>query len=738
MNIAAGDVELIPIVASAEWNSVICEPDWSRFPVLFDDSGCSSLRDAFSKRRQPEALGRIVIRVQVGGSNGDVIVATPDSCEEMVAKRYALVTRRRYVAIDLRKISSHPEFPNFDSITLFAPPDLTELPRWLSPCRGERPGKGILKVGVISAQTLAKWTQVAARQLLALYGSWPLFSTPYERSDLLFLGTNYTGRGSQIELVENSQLTSTGRELACLLQSWQGTVFLNAHSRPHCGILPNADGAIGLCGLESGGSDGSCVHGTACLFSDSPIVNLRKLQCTNLFFNGCTTAAVASYRKDFLPSEALIAQAVCESGVCNFIGNDRAGHFGEIDQLWFMAACALGFRAAEAVCICDQYRVHIGHESEGSAVLFGDALSPPWPSPASSIGTACDDGEDALLIEWESGKRLLVAALVGRKWARLAKKNLVDVQTNTLGLNYVGILENPWADQSIFLAVTDSIEVAGPLTIRLITLETAAEVAAVGEKLALTNRGLSHSLLLPRFADALPVDRSAISQHVVRMRRAKTQLANLAYSRSLFEQLLEEEKSLVAQIDSALLKRCLDLAQERWIWHEDFASLESEGPARIDAACPACGAVASVTQSSSLADQGFSRETIACGFCGIVSDWPWPQLRIKINNCEAESALVAGTIAIANRGLNMREVQLGMSLRGCPSDEEESSRRFTCALSPGSVHAMRYRLTAATPKSGLMQLLLFAVSHGQIGVRSRMIFVGRHSDLEKIAHPHYS
>jgi len=708
------DVDLVRVGDSDELAAALRADDPTCFPVL-----CPGDADA--------TLTGISLRLSLEHGSGDVVVAAPGSVEEPLARRYALVTGRTFLSCSIGALPKHPRFDSLTSVTAFCPAELPDLPRLLAPLRSAR-GLGPLRLGLLGGQTPAHWSRMAARQL-AMNLAEAHGGTLGNDRELLFVGTHYLVEGQLVQDAPEHERRWDGELVARRLEDWRGTLFIGAHSRPHCGILPVGASAIGLCGTESGGEAGRCVHGTACLFDGRPRVNLRRLQCRNFFFNGCTTAALHPSREEFLPRAALLTHAVCESTVGNFVGNDRAGHFSDLDQLWFVAACALGLSAAEAVILVDHYRQAAGHEHEGAGVLFGDALSPPWPASPAQIGVVSLLGENACGIEWRGGKRLLVAGLPGSEWAEIAAQGMAVVRPEGASLDYAGILHHPWRDESLLLAVRSDDPTGGEIGLRLERRRSVGERPSSGDRLEAVAAGLRHSLSLPGFSDCLPVGADVVARRATELRRAARDRHNLARTTSISD---EQEAALAAQADTGLLLHCLDRSTDRWGWHGDFAELEQSDPARLGVACPACGAIASSTSSCSLIDSRLLRETIACGFCGIVSDWPWPELRVKLVARVASREIVAGAIGLLNRGEIERAVQFGVALRGSRPDETRSTRTFACTLHQGDTRVVAYQLTAAAPATGLMQLLLFAVCEGRIGVRSRMIFVGRGSEGESI------
>jgi hypothetical protein len=710
-NEAAADlpeIELQPVADQAGLTRALQTHDPRIFPVVSRSANGDDNRT--NSHHRPTLDRPLLSRPRFRPKAGDVVLASPRSIEEAVARRYALVTRRRFLPCSLKELPVYPGFAELTSVTAFCGPELSDLPRLMARVRQARRSSNPLRLGIITTRVPDRWSEVAARQLVD-----PAESSSGEEQ-ILFVGDGCHTHGEAVGNKDSKKLD--GASLAAQLERHHGTIFVTAHSRPHCGILPAQDGDIGLCGAPSGGDGGLCVHETACLFADRPRLSLRKLQCARMFFNGCTTAALGSAREAFLPPAALITHAVSESGTINYIGNDRAGHFDELDQLWFLAASALGMTPAEATIVVDGYRCTAGHESEGAAVLFGDALSPPWPTTA-AVALGVRDIDNSLRLDWPEGAQLVTARLSGKHWGERARRQTVSVRCRGGSLSYAGIVAHPWDDASLIIAVRH-----GKTPIEAIHIErkrTSRRSLPLGSLSQRTAQGLRHTLRIRGFDDGSVSGADQLSAIAAELQQFEGNGDNLSVASG---DLYNHERRLVGSAESAVLRRCLDRAADRWGWHADFAQLEKQEPAALGSRCPACGSTATSTSSRSLIEPRFKRMMIACGFCGVVSNWPWPDLRVRLTVRTASADVVEGVFGLVNGGNTSRNVRVGLALRGALSDEDLSQRTFDIESKPRSGQAWRYRLVAKAPSTGLMQLLLFAVVEGRIGVRSRMIFVG--------------
>jgi hypothetical protein len=575
---------------------------------------------------------------------------------------------------------------------------------------------------VLTAENAAKLSWVVAKQLL------PRSSDTDTRAATLIYGE--PSRGYSLTATGQWKYSYSAKELLNEYQEAKSTLILSSHSRPHCGLIQATDGIIGVCGLPTGGAGGVCVDGSACHFGESPRAILQESQAERIYFNGCTTAGVGTRRQDFLPRAALLCHAASRSNAREFVGNVRAGYYGEMDVHWFLAGSALGYTPAECVGIVESSRKQAGHEAIGSCLYFGDPTNPPWPTHGVVVGTVRQEA-DRLIIHWASGDRLLAARVPGRMWATLALEDRLSVRVRHPCFQSVTVIPDPWEDRTIVMAVVraeanHAAAISAAHEIALCPLAVPMD-RALGKVLSPAIAQLRWLALLPSFAKSCGDTARQLEEELLSLRRMASVREDLLLVDEKLDHLRGMEIAAATRYDAEIVDKALSLSMTRWNWSGESAPYLHATPRKQGATCPGCGGFASDNDLTGYIEPHIRRWSRFCGFCGMLFDLPIWALRVRIIE---ESLVVAGSqltgcVEISNDSAQPLQVTIGATIRGAGEMRAESTQKSRLLIEPGATTSFGFTLVPANAPVELMQMFVFIAHAGAFGVLARMLLFGR-------------
>jgi hypothetical protein len=506
-----------------------------------------------------------------------------------------------------------------------------------------------------------------------------------------------------------------------------GVLLIDAHSRPHCGILEVADGFAGMCGLSSGGAGGRCVDGTACYFGTAPRAVLQEMRAERVFFNGCTTAGVGGRRDDFLPRAAMVSHAVLRGAARELIGNVRSGHYDETDLDWFLAAAALGYTPAQSVEVLATARMSAGRETIRSALYFGDASNAAWPVEGVAVGEVASVKE-GVLIRWPRADRVLAARVPGRTWSDLAGRDLLYAGTPHASPPRIEVIADPFDDASIVLAVPRRAGEPSPAEV-VVGLSALPEPLdrSIGSTLAQAIEHVRWLEGLPVFAKLLANGSRQLEEELLMLRRATGARADVAMLPQRLAYARQAEDQAARRFDRLLIDEALARTRGYWNWQREYDARVNATPRRHRSSCPFCGAFANDVDAVDWASPRIERATKVCAYCGIVADLPaWP-LRVRyVPEALASSATeLTGRAEVSNDGVRTRRVSIGVAIERGGEVQANSIEKGEIVVGPGDTSSFAFSLVPARPVFEIFQLRLYVASEGAFGALSTFVRFGR-------------
>lgn len=701
--------------------ALLAEDEHDVLPLCFTEAEQDEIARTVDPALAQLAPGHELVytTVSVEASPDDVVLVTSDAPESRLASRYAAITGRRLLRdATFRSQGSAPR-----TLTWFCPLDETDMASALEGLHAALAPGPLPPLGVLTAESPARLSWLLAKQLLPSDGDDASTTLVSSEPTAQRPGASLTCVGSEWTV---SDAVST-------IHRTTGTILINGHSRPHCGLLPTADGLVGICGLASGGADGRCVDGTACHFGEAPRVVLQRVEARRIYFNGCTTAGVGTRRPEFLPPAAMVAHAALRGRVREYVGNVRTGLYGEEDLDWFLGASALGHTPAQSVRVVEAARRATGREVIPSALYFGDASNPAWPVEGVVVGEAELVGE-RVVVRWSRSDRVLVARVPGATWAELAACDRLHVWTTHPSHPSVSVLADPWSEDSLVLAVPRIRSPApaggeGPEDPVSVELRPLAEPIdrTLGETLASAIehlRGLQGS---PTFTSVVADVPWRLEQELVALRRDATARSSLTLLPELLAHWRAQEAVAARRLDSSLVATALTRAQQRWSWGLEYIHRVQAVPRPQRASCPGCGALAIDIDYVDHASPRMVRTVEVCGYCGIVEDLPaWPlRPRLLDETLHVSSTELRGRVEIDNVGARPRVVVLGATVRGAGQMRPSSRAMAELEIAPSATASFDFSLLPELPMTELMQTWVFVASEGAIGLVGRMLLFGR-------------
>ena len=658
--------------------------------------------------------------LDIRGGPDDWVLAPPSGLEALLARRYAAITDRPLVLIDLAA-GRRPSIPSGKPRSITSLCRLNEqdmaatlhaLCRLLMARLGEMP-----RLGVLTSESAATLSVLLAKQLL------PARSDPNDRTTVV--SRTPPSPQSSLRVIDGGL---TMREIASGIHDAKGTLFLNAHSRPHCGIFAAADGLVGLCGLASGGRDGRCVAGSVCSFRESPRAVLQDLNASRVYFNGCTTVGVGTRRTDFLPRDAMVGHAILRGGARELVGNVWSGHYDDSDVHWFLGASALGYTPAECVEIVTAARASTGREFLRSLLYVGDATNQRWPVAGVSVAEA-EATPDGARLRWSQVEPVLVARLPDRSWAELAERDQLYVVARPRSRPVVSLVRDPFSEASLVLVLPrHAVAGDGPdLEVVLRALPRPVERSA-GRVLARAVRHVRWIERLPAFAKSLTNASHQLEDELVALRRAQAWRHDVGMLPELLSYAREREEETAIRFDRRIVDEALARTRGYWNWHNEYAARVEARPRRQQSTCPVCGASAHDVDYQDWVDRSVRRTSRVCGFCGIVSDLPvWPlRAQFVAETLVPSETGLTGVVEIGNDGDRPRRVCLGVGVERGGEVLPGSKVRTELVVSSGETCTYSFCLTGAQPMSELLQTRLYLASEGAFGVLTAFVLFGRH------------
>lgn len=705
------------------WASLAAdEPDL--LPLCFTDAEREELARTVDLELAALADGEERSYATLGVATGasDAVLATTEGPALRFATRYAAITGRRLLPVTT---IDDPTRPRPSSLTWFCALDETDLASALAQLHealARAWGATPLPIGVLTAQSMARLSWLLAKQLLAR-------TSADDETSTTVVSSEPAAERAWASLTCVGADTSAASALSTI-EGTTGTILINGHSRPHCGLLPTAERLVGLCGLPTGGAGGRCVRGTACHFGEAPRVVLQQLQARRVFFNGCTTAGVGTRRRDFLPAEAMVGHATLRGGAREYVGNVRTGLYGEEDLDWFLGASALGFTPAASVAIVEAARSAAGREVIASALYFGDATNGAWPVQGVVVGEVAIEAGQATL-RWPRPDRVLVASLPGSRWAELARHDRLHVRTRHPSSPAVEVVVDPWSDASLVLAVPRSSTPPGdaglePVIVELVALADPID-RTLGDVLAPAIAQLRELEGAPTFTAMLSGAPAQLEQELVALRRAAAAPASLTLLPERLHHWRDQEARAARRFDAELIATALARAEQRWSWSAEYIHRMQAIPRPQPTTCPSCGGHAIDIDYRGYAESRLRRTTEVCGYCGIVLDVPqWPlQARFVDQALAVSPTELAGRVEVTNAGERSRTVTLGAAVRGAGRMRSSSRDRVELEIGPAQTATFELSLIPEAPMFELMQTWVFIACEGALGLIGRMLLFGR-------------
>ena len=661
---------------------------------------------------------RALARLAIAPGSADIVLVAPRAPELPLARRYAAVAARPLVIADAATLGAALGGRRPRSVTWFPSLDETDLAGSLVALRGAFAARlgHAPALGALTAETVAQLTWLLVKQLLP--------RDPREAT-LTFASTSETSErpSSSLAVLGTDHKVA---EVVRRLHGAAGTLLINSHSRPHCGILRVADGPVGLCGLASGGAGGRCIDGSACYFGEAPRVVMQDLRAPRVLFNGCSTANIGGRRADYLPRAAMVSHAALRSQARELVGNVRLVLSDEVDLDWFLAGSALGYPPAQGVELIEAARRASGREVLASALYFGDAANPAWPAEGVSQGEVVID-DDGAAVRWASLDRVLVARVDGRRWAELAAADRLHVSGERPSHVIVAVIPDPWGDRSLVLALPRGEharggERAGALTLRLRPLAEPID-RALGETLERAVEHVRWLEALPSFATVLAGASRRLEAELVQLRRIASSRMNLLMLRELLDQVWLDEVRAACRFDDAIIDEALVRSRQSWDVVVEYAHRLHAVPSATASTCDGCGSFATAVDYTDHASVGIERTITGCGHCGVVADMPVCALRVRILSDDLTYAAdrVTGRVEITNEDDRPRRVALGVAIAMGGELLPASVARTTVILDGGSASTFAFQLLPAAPLTQFLALRAFLASEGAFGVAATSI-----------------
>ncbi len=651
-------------------------------------------------------------------SPDDWVLAPPSGPEMLLARRYAVVTGRPLALTDGSSLA--PVFGGGAprSLTWFCPLDecdiasrLFLLCRTLSAALGKLP-----PLGVLTAESTAKLSWLLAKQVMP---------HPDERIGVTTLvSMESTAPRSSLVHVGSAR---TVADVVAGMNGATGTLLINAHSRPHCGILKVADGELGICGWTSGAADGLCVDGTACYFGEAPRAVLQDLQAPRIFFNGCTTAGVGCRRLDFLPRPAMVSHAALRGRAKEFVGNVRVGEYDEADLNWFLGASALGYTPAQSVEIVERARTSSGHERMRSTVYFGDATNAAWPVHGVSVGDVVVE-DQRVRIRWARPDGVLVARVPGRIVADLAEHDRLHAATQHPSQPRIAVLSDPFQDASLVL-VAPCVEGENSSTDVEISFSALVDRVdrSVGRVLAPAVEQVRWLEGLRAFAGVLDGASRQLEEELVALRRAAASRSDVTMLPELLTYVRAREEEAACRFDGVLIDEALCRSQGSWNWQMEYGARVHTAPRSDPSSCPNCGAFANDVDCTDWANPRVVRTVKACGYCGVVADLPVWGLHVRIvrENLVFSATELRGSAEIHNSDDRARRVTVAVAVvRGGPM-QPGSTARTELVVGAGETARFAFALTPLRPMREMMHTRVYVASEGAFGLVGANLLYGR-------------
>jgi hypothetical protein len=535
---------------------------------------------------------------------------------------------------------------------------------------------------------------------------------------LICSGRTEAVRWSSIEYFDS---TRTARDILSGFDRADGTLLLHSHSRPHCGLLQASDAVVGVCGLASGGAGGQCVDGSSCHFGAAPRAVLQRSQAQRIYYNGCTTAGVASRRTDFLPRAAMICHAALRGKAREFVGNVRTGYYGETDLQWFIGCSALGRTPAECVSIVEAWRTSTGNETFPSCLYFGDASNLAWPMQGACVGEARPDGDGGLHLHWARCDDVLVARVPDPRWAELAAADRLHVRTAHASRPAVAVVADPWERASLILVVPPLGRAgwasAEPVDIEFHSLEVPVD-REVGGALTRAIEHLRWIEALPAFKDRLADGSRQLEDELVAFRRLAASRDDLTMLPETLDCLREMEIEAASRFDALVVDEALSRSRTRWTWNGEYEPSVRALPRKDGSVCPNCGGFAADVDLLCYANDRLKRASRICAYCGIVSDVPSWSLGVTLvpETLVVSSGAVSGRIDLSNGAARAALVSVGVTVRGAGEMRPGSADRARLLVEAGATRSFSFALEPAKALTELMQLVVFAASEGALGM----------------------
>lgn len=658
----------------------------------------------------------------VTAGSDDVVLGTPAAPVSLLAKRYAELTGRRLVLAEPQGVAAALAHERLRSVTWFPTLERTDMGAMYDVLYGAfTSGLGAMpRLGVLTGESLARLTWLLAKQLV-----------PRTEPSPAITMVSYEASGMEPPPSVTRLTPAHARtELLASFEQVRGTLLIVGHSRSYCGLMPTADGLVGLCGLASGGAGGRCADGSPCSFGETHRTVLQDLGAERVFFNSCSTAIVDSPRLPYhLPRSAMVGHAVLRSRAREYIGNVRIGIFGEIDLNWLIGASALGYTPAECIPIIEASRRLSGREELPSALYFGDATNPAWPVEDVCIGTAAVESEALARLRWSRSDTILVARVPGGSWAQLAAHDRLEVGTpGQQPRHEVAIVPDPWSDASLVLAVprtatTGANDEAQPLELALSVLPEPID-RSVGNILTSALEHLRWLQSLPTFKASLADRIAELEGELVKMRGFAASRGDVTMVPARLQHIRAVELEIVRYIDDLLIDRMLhpadapfDWTKEPFDWTKEHAWRMRSVPVTRAPTCPTCGAHMFEVHRTDYVSPSIKRIQTGCSHCG-QSDLPACDLHLKIlPETTVSPTTVTGTAQIFNGGDRARDVTLGAVLletygRLLPS----SVTKQKLSLGPSATYSFDFSLETRERTSKRHRVRIYLASEGAFGM----------------------
>jgi len=693
-------------------------PEVDVLPLLFADTQRDWIAQTIDQEVAKLTAGSELSIKSIGVSHcfDDWVLAAPFGRVSLLAKRYAEIARRKlyFTNLALREEEFIGQFPQ--TVTWF--PDLEESDianSFVTLCESMISAFGRLPaLGVLTAENAATLSWVLAKQL---------FPRPDDSSD----ATTLVGMEPRLAVCSLLQIgkEQTVSEVVDGINEAGGTLLINGHSRPHCGILYVSDGPVGICGLSPNGL-GRCVDNSSCYFGEAPRAVLEDLRARRVYFNGCTTGGVGTLRRDFLPRAAMVSHAALRGGAREFIGNVRSGHYDETDIEWFLAGSALGYKPAQCIEIIESARNTTGREVIRSAIYFGDPTNTAWPVKGVAVGEVIV-GDDEVKIFWPRSDRVLVARVSKTMWADLAESDQVHVSTSLPTPPRVSIIKDPFREATLVLAVPhNGTDASSNIEVVFRTLDKACD-RSIGMVLARAIENIHWIESLPAFATRLSSASNILEEELVKLRRAAASRSDLMLVPELLVWARDREDKTARSFDETIIDGALSRSQEYWNWQMEYADRVTAKPQKSPLTCPSCEAFANGIGYVDLVNPRIKRELKVCAYCGIVADLPIWDLAVRIvpDALIYSAGRVAGRVEVTNNGQTPDSLVLGAAVERAGMIMPQSVAKGEMRVAPGETSFFEFELIPKKALSDLMQTRVYVASRGEFGLVNINLLYGR-------------